>query len=313
MSCTFTKECSKNSILTIHRESAATQAMFSNEMKETLDNEVHIRGFIKTYNSFVIVPGKSKAFKEVFEPNCKSKLIHLGFSIREHSTIEGKVFISEKKRKKDVGDKVRSVKEEKALSRTNPPSTDRFEPLKELSNDFALLLNEKTPFADVQLKCGSITIPAHKVILSTRSPVFRAMFSNEMKETLDNEVHITDIDVSVLQAMLTYVYTGQTGNLSYNLAGDLLFAADKYELKGLKIVMIDDLKSNVSVENVLQLLVLGDLHAQDLKAFAMDFMRDKCTEFSMIENTEEWQTLAKERSALAIEVLTLLIKSKEKK
>ncbi|GFQ82183.1 TD and POZ domain-containing protein 5 [Trichonephila clavata] len=300
MSCSFTIHSANNSILRIYRQSAATDALVS--------------GYFSIYNKYNYCKGE-KSFSHVFKPNCNSKCINLGISIRENSCILGKVIISEESEKyASDGVEVEYLKEEEPLSQNSSPSTCQFEPLKELSDDFARLLDEKTPsFTDVELKCGTLTIPAHKNILSTRSPVFRAMFSNKMTETRDNEVNITDIDAPVLQAMLTYVYTGQTGNLSYNLAGDLLFAADKYELEGLKIVMIEYLKSNVSVENVLQLLVLGDLHAQDLKDFAMCFIRDRCTEFSVLENTEEWQTLAKERSVLAIEVLTLLIKSKEKK
>ncbi|GBM77496.1 hypothetical protein AVEN_226398-1 [Araneus ventricosus] len=76
--------------------------------------------------------------------------------------------------------------------------------LVQLSDDFERLLDPQTScFSDVNLKCGSASIPAHKLILSARSPVFAAMFKNPMKETHKNEVDITDIDASVLQAMTT--------------------------------------------------------------------------------------------------------------
>ena len=50
-------------------------------------------------------------------------------------------------------------------------------------------------------------LSAHKVILCARSPVFQAMFSNGMKESLSEVVTIPDIDTAVLRDMLVYVYT----------------------------------------------------------------------------------------------------------
>ncbi|GFS72389.1 speckle-type POZ protein [Nephila pilipes] len=185
--------------------------------------------------------------------------------------------------------------------------------LNELSNDLSRLLDPETAsFVDVHLKCGSVAIPAHKSILSMRSPVFSAMFSSEMEETRQNEVNITDVDVPVLRMMLKYVYTGKVENLTVSSAGDLLYAADKYQLKGLKTRCSDYLKSTVSIENVLGILSLGDLLDPDLKMFAMDFICEKCDEFPDLERTEEWKNLQKEKVPLAFEVLTSLVKSKGK-
>ncbi|GIY40626.1 speckle-type POZ protein-like B [Caerostris extrusa] len=107
--------------------------------------------------------------------------------------------------------------------------------LMELSNDFLHLLDQGvSSFADVNLKCGSVTVPAHKNILAARSPVFAAMFATEMRENLTNVVDITDLEVSALRNMLTFMYSGRIENLTAASAGDLLFAADKYQLQGLK-------------------------------------------------------------------------------
>ncbi|GFU17600.1 speckle-type POZ protein [Nephila pilipes] len=145
-----------------------------------------------------------------------------------------------------------------------------------------------------------------------RSPVFSAMFSSEMEESRKNKVDITDVDVTALRLMLKYVYTGKVENLTVSSAGDLLYAADKYQLKGLKTRCSDYLKSTVSIENVLGILSLGDLLDPDLKMFAMDFICEKCDEFQALEKTEEWKNLQNEKLPLAFEVLTSLSKSKEK-
>ncbi|GBM32448.1 Speckle-type POZ protein-like B [Araneus ventricosus] len=199
---------------------------------------------------------------------------------------------------------------------TNGESKEKIQlqSLEELSNDFKRLLEPKgSSFADVIVKCGGASIPAHKNILSARSPVFAAMFAHPMKESRENEVDITDIDVSILRALLTYIYTGKTSDLTVSSAADLLFAADKYQLQDLKRVCSYFLKDTMSLQNALKILVSGDIHAEDLKCFALEYICNNCAEFSVLEKTEEWKTLQKERPALAMDVLISLVKSKEEK
>ncbi|GBM77491.1 Speckle-type POZ protein-like B [Araneus ventricosus] len=186
--------------------------------------------------------------------------------------------------------------------------------LVQLSDDLERLLDPQTScFSDVNLKCGSASIPAHKLILSARSPVFAAMFKNPMKETHKNEVDITDIDASVLQAMITYIYTAKTSDLTVSTASDLLFAADKYQLPDLKKVCCDFLKESISLQNVMKILVLGDLHAEDLKLFSVDYICKNYTNFAEFEKIEEWESLRKVKPTLALDILTALLKSKDKK
>ena len=58
-----------------------------------------------------------------------------------------------------------------------------------------------------------------------------------MKEKSTNRVEITDIELPVVQEMLTFIYTGNSPNLNLeNMASKLLFAADKYQLVRLKLM-----------------------------------------------------------------------------
>ena len=47
-------------------------------------------------------------------------------------------------------------------------------------------------------------IPAHKLILLARSPVFQAMFCGMFSETSDSEINIPDIEPEVFMQMLRY-------------------------------------------------------------------------------------------------------------
>ncbi|GIY22882.1 TD and POZ domain-containing protein 3 [Caerostris darwini] len=185
--------------------------------------------------------------------------------------------------------------------------------LMELSKDFLHLLDQgASSFADVNLECGSLIVPAHKSILAARSPVFAAMFATEMRENLTNVVDITDMDVCALRNMLTFMYSGRIENLTIASAGDLLFAADKYQLQGLKTICRDFLKSKLSLQNVLMILAAGDLYDPVLKAIATDYICNEC-DFSALEETEEWISLLKEKPSVAAEVLVQIVKSKHKK
>jgi speckle-type POZ protein len=56
--------------------------------------------------------------------------------------------------------------------------------------------------SDVTLVVEGTEMPAHKNILAARSPVFKAMFSHKMKESLDGVVHLGEISATVFKALL---------------------------------------------------------------------------------------------------------------
>lgn len=65
-------------------------------------------------------------------------------------------------------------------------------------------------FSDVTISANGREFKAHKAILAARSPMFRGMFSHDMKETKYNRVDVPDVDPDVLQEMLRFIYTGRS-------------------------------------------------------------------------------------------------------
>ncbi|CAB0042255.1 unnamed protein product [Trichogramma brassicae] len=71
-------------------------------------------------------------------------------------------------------------------------------------------------------------IPAHKIVLSAASPVFRAMFTHDMLENNENSVKITDITEDILTEMLSIslllstrvAYSFRCTRYKYNLVDD---------------------------------------------------------------------------------------------
>merc|ERR1712154_636228 len=50
--------------------------------------------------------------------------------------------------------------------------------------------------------------PVHRAILMSSSPVFQAMFENDMVEKKNSEVKIEDIPSDAVKLMLDYIYGG---------------------------------------------------------------------------------------------------------
>lgn len=142
-----------------------------------------------------------------------------------------------------------------------------------LSKDFEKLLSDEK-FSDVKLIIGDKELNVHKNVLAARSRVFAAMFDHPMKEQQENKVEIEDIDYDVMQQILHFIYTGKVNvEKAIPLYSDLLIAADKYELDGLKLLCEDSLIVKLSLRNVGTLLNLADRHkADELKKAAMKFI-----------------------------------------
>jgi len=84
---------------------------------------------------------------------------------------------------------------------------------------------------DVEFLVGEETFGAHRSLLSTRSPVFAAMFASGMKEVSTGQVRIEDVDPTTFQHFLKFLYIGMVEPSSVDR--DLFVVADKYGVETL--------------------------------------------------------------------------------
>lgn len=126
---------------------------------------------------------------------------------------------------------------------------------------------------DIIINASNGTAEAHRAILAARSPVFRSMFSHNLKEKELSTIDIPDMSIDACQAFLSYIY----GNikheefLAHRLA--LLHAADKYDIADLKDACHKSLLEDIDTKNVLERLQNAFLYQlPELKSSCMRYL-----------------------------------------
>lgn len=104
-------------------------------------------------------------------------------------------------------------------------------------------------------------LTVHKVVLSARSEVFKAMLTSKMQEAAKGSVYIEDFDSEVILELLRFMYYKEVEQLP-KIAYDLIRAADKYDIKELKKICLDHIRSNLSAETLVETLVILDLFGE---------------------------------------------------
>lgn len=97
-----------------------------------------------------------------------------------------------------------------------------------------LYLNEK--MSDIILIVDGNKLPAHKLLLATKSNVFQAMFFGDMIESRAKEVEIKETTVEAFKLMLKYIYFEELdlGNQNnYKMTFEIYRIAHRFELKKL--------------------------------------------------------------------------------
>ena len=135
-----------------------------------------------------------------------------------------------------------------------------------------ILLDPKT--SDFTLKCGSRTFKVHKAILGARSAVFRAMFQSGMKEVVDGEAIIEDIDEKTLERILLYLYSGITSLVDCDILA-LCKAADMYQLHPL-MDLITELLPGVKLKpgDIADIFIAAEMiNKKKMYEFAIDQLK----------------------------------------
>ena len=143
-------------------------------------------------------------------------------------------------------------------------------------------------FSDAEIKVGQESFNVHKVILALASQVFKKMFESDMKEK-NGVIEISDFDPAIISDLLMYIYTGEAPNLK-TLAKELLFAADKYDLQGLVFICMQQLETDLTFDNVAEVLLLADRLSLEnpLRSVCVRFIQEN---LASVSQSKSWRSL----------------------
>ncbi|XP_044737376.1 BTB/POZ domain-containing protein 2-like [Chrysoperla carnea] len=95
-------------------------------------------------------------------------------------------------------------------------------------------------------------IPAHKLILSVGSDVFKTMFFGSLPTQTD-EIEILDVEPDGFKALLKYLYS-QEVQINPEIVMSTLYAAKKYNVAELELFCVDFLEKSLTANNAFLLL-----------------------------------------------------------
>lgn len=164
---------------------------------------------------------------------------------------------------------------------------------------------EKGKRTDCSFKVDEDNIPAHRIILETRSPVFAAMFNHDTKENETGEIAIDDIDKDTIKDILEYIYSGDMKELKMEKALSAYAAAEKYDINNVKELCSEFIVRNLSVECVCDVIKFGELYQNEkIGLRAREYFKENVRK---IIKTDKWTTFAKENHDISIELFGCVV------
>lgn len=158
-----------------------------------------------------------------------------------------------------------------------------------LASDLKRMLDTEQD-SDVKLVANDgQEFPAHVLILSSRSPVFAAMFIHDMKEQREKSVTIDDLNSQAVKGLLDFIYTDAFPPESLVLTEQLLYAAHKYSIPRLKRFCEEVMAAGLNTENAAEFLSAAHLYeATQLRIAAKHFTARHIRE---VKQTQGWKNL----------------------
>ena len=158
-----------------------------------------------------------------------------------------------------------------------------------LLGNMRLLLNNPDMFPDVVFIIENKKIYAHKAIIAVQCDVFKAMLSNGMKESKQQEIQIHEWSYDSFLSMLEFLYTGQIEQFDANSAVNLLSLVDHYTLDGLRELCENTLIRSIKLDNACLLLRMSEQSgAQMLKKYCLQYV---LSNFEKIVETKAFDDL----------------------
>ncbi|ESQ41907.1 hypothetical protein EUTSA_v10013699mg [Eutrema salsugineum] len=157
-------------------------------------------------------------------------------------------------------------------------------PVSNLGQQLGNLL-ESGKGCDVTFEVDGETFAAHKLVLATRSPVFRAQLFGPLRDRNTERIVIEDMESPIFKVLLHFIYWDELPDMQELMGGvdsqsastlvaqHLLAAADRYALERLKAICESKLCEGIATKTVATTLALAEQHhCFQLKGVCLKFV-----------------------------------------
>lgn len=163
-------------------------------------------------------------------------------------------------------------------------------------------------FCDITIVVGDKKYRAHKIVLTSSSPYFEAMFLSGMAESHQESVVLQNIDSEAFEAVLNMIYDGQI-IISVMTVQSILFAASIFQIDHLKNACSEFLIKELTPHNCLGIKIFAEAHGcYDLMEIAH---RHALSRFTEVSRSEEFLMLNLEQVTDLLKQDTLKVNDEE--
>ncbi|XP_070578569.1 kelch-like protein 28 [Ptychodera flava] len=149
-------------------------------------------------------------------------------------------------------------------------------------------LRQREELCDVVLRIDESRIRAHRAVLASCSPYFKAMFTGNMCEREKEEIEFKSIDESAMKLLVDFAYTGKV-HVSQVTVQSLLPAANILQLKSVTKKCCDFLEGQLHPSNCIGIAKFAETHAcSELYRKTYSYI---CQHFEEVFETDEFCNL----------------------
>ncbi|XP_043990755.1 kelch-like protein 40a [Gambusia affinis] len=170
-----------------------------------------------------------------------------------------------------------------------------------------LLDNDK--FVDCVLKIQDKEFPCHRLVLAASSPFFKSIFLSEQEESKKREIVLKDVDPSVMEMILRYLYTSDIDLTEQNVQ-DIFMVANMYQIPSIFSVCLTYLQEKMVLGNCLAIFKLGLL--LDCPRLALGAREFICEHYQVVVRDQDFFQLSPSELAIILSSDALNVEREEK-